>query len=151
MKDPQAGFPDQAVTLGSLLRAPYRRLQQQLYADLAEKFPEVRRAHSVVFRHIAADGSRLTDLAEQAEMSKQSMAYLIGHLARYGYVRTEDHPEDGRARRVRLTAKGLRFMEAALVGSERLERVAREQMGPDKVQALRKLLQELGQALAGSP
>lgn len=148
MKNPDPSFPERAVTLGALLRAPYRRLQQLLYAELGEKYPEVRRAHSVVFRHIAAGGSRLTDLADEAEMSKQSMAYLVGYLTKHGYVRADDHPDDRRALRVNLTAKGLRFVETALAVSARLERRAMERLGAARLRELRALLAELGEAFA---
>jgi hypothetical protein len=41
------------------------------YASLAEKgFPEIRPAHSAVFRNISPGDSRLTDLADQAGMTK---------------------------------------------------------------------------------
>jgi len=148
MKKPEPSIPESAATLGALLRAPYRRMQQRLYADLAEKFPEIRRAHSAVFRHIAAGGSRLTDLAEQAEMSKQSMAYLVGYLNKHGYVRAADHPDDGRALRVMLTAKGSRFMAAALAASARLEQRSVDHLGAARVRELRTLLTELGEAFA---
>lgn len=148
MKKNTPSFPESAATLGALLRAPYRRLQQLLYAELAQKFPEVRRAHSVVFRHIAPGGSRLTDLADQAEMSKQSMAYLVGYLTTHGYVRADDHPDDRRALRVNLTAKGLRFVEAALAASVRLEHQAEDRLGTARLRELRGLLKELGDAFA---
>ena len=144
MKNREIGIPESMATLGALLRAPYRRMRRRLYGELAEKFPEVREAHAVVFRHISAGGSRLTDLADEGEMSKQSMAYLVGHLTEHGYLRTEGHPDDGRVRKVLLTAKGQRFMEAALACSARLEREAVEKMGEGRVRELRTLLAELG-------
>src|SRR4249919_1978281 len=97
---------EMASTLGAQLRSPYRRMQKLLYTGLERKHPDIRSAHSAVFRHIAADGSRLTDLADQAEMTKQSMAYLIGYLEERGYVKTGKHPDDGRAVLVKLTVKG---------------------------------------------
>jgi len=147
---PDAGssITELATTLGAQLRAPYRRLQRRLYADLARKFPEVRRAHSAVFRHIAPEGSRLTELAEQAEMTKQSMAYLVEHLAGRGYVRMERDPADGRAVRVKLTAKGRRFVAVALAASAEIEREAVARMGAENMARLRHLLAELDAGLA---
>jgi hypothetical protein len=52
--------------------------------------------------------------------------------------------DDGRVRKVLLTAKGQRFMEAALTCSARLEREAAEKMGEGRVRELRTLLTELG-------
>jgi DNA-binding MarR family transcriptional regulator len=146
MQSSSHAFPETAATLGALLRSPYRRLQARLYADLAQKFPEIRAAHSSVFRHIAPDGSRLVDLAEQAELTKQSMAYLVTYLEKHGYVRTGDHPEDGRAVLVSLTVKGRSFVEAALQASTRIEAEAAKRVGAEKIVQLRKLLKQLDDA-----
>lgn len=144
MPTSSAAIPDQAGTLGALLRAPYRQLQTRLYGELAAKYPEIRAAHSSVFRHIAPEGSRLVDLAESAELTKQSMAYLVNHLAKHGYVRTTDHPEDGRAVLVVLTAKGRAVIDAALAISRKIEDEAVARLGATKLATLRKLLGELG-------
>lgn len=132
-----------ADTLGARLRAPYRQLQRQLYARLEREFPDIRRAHSVVFRHVGPAGARLTDLAEQAEMTKQSMAYLVGHLVERGYLQTSRHPDDGRAVLVELTDQGRAFIAAALAGSADLERKLATGMGGTKLAQLRQLLAEL--------
>ncbi len=146
-----SSVPELAGTLGSLLRTPYRRLQRRLYEQLAQTFPEVRRAHSSVFRHLAPEGTRLTDLAEQAEMTKQSMAYLVGHLEKHGYVRVTKHPLDGRATLVKATAKGDRFLTAALEASRAIEAAAVGRMGRENVAELRRLLKALDQAMVDDP
>jgi DNA-binding MarR family transcriptional regulator len=148
MDSPLRSFTELADTLGARLRAPYRRLQRRLYARIEAEFPDVRRAHSAVFRHIVPDGSRLTDLAEQAEMTKQSMAYLVAHLEEQGYVRMNKHPEDGRAMLVKLTAKGRRFVAAAAEISRELENAVAAELGAARVAQLRQLLTELDDALA---
>lgn len=148
METPSASITDLAATLGAQLRAPYRRLQRRLYASLEAEFSEIRRAHSAVFRHLAPEGSRLTDLAEQAEMTKQSMAYLVGYLQEHGYVRATKHPHDGRATLVKLTAKGRRFVEAALAASRDIEATAVERLGASRVAKLRELLGALDEAFA---
>jgi hypothetical protein len=89
-------------TLGSLLRRPYGALEARAYGGLADRgFSEIRPAHSSVVRHIAASGSRLTDLAARAGMTKQSMAYLVESLARDGFLSVGPDPLDGRAKLVR--------------------------------------------------
>jgi DNA-binding MarR family transcriptional regulator len=141
--------PDTHRTLGSLLRAPYRRLQRRLYEELARSgFGEIRAAHSAVFRHLAPEGSRLVDLAERAEMTKQSMAYLVGCLSDHGYVKVQPDVADGRAKRVVLTAKGRRFVAAALAASERIEREVAAKLGAAAVADLRRLLEDVDGALA---
>jgi DNA-binding MarR family transcriptional regulator len=142
-------FPDQAATLGSLLRSPYRKLSVRLYAEMAASgFPEVRQSHSMVFRHIAPSGSRLTDLAEIAGLTKQSMAYLVGHLARHGYVKIFTDPADGRAKLVQLTKRGNSFVENLLKASSRLESEAEAKVGKTKLQNLREGLKALDLAIS---
>src|ERR1700754_5232266 len=95
------------VTLGSLLRRPYEILQVRVYAGLAERgFPDIRPAHSSVFRYIKPDGSRVSDLAELADMTKQRMGYLAANLSDMGYVTIAPDPSDARAKLVTLTEKG---------------------------------------------
>jgi DNA-binding MarR family transcriptional regulator len=48
----------------------------------------------------------MTDLAKDAGISKQSIAYLVDDLCRLGYVEMHEHPTDGRARQVRFTERG---------------------------------------------
>lgn len=145
---PSAPFPDQARTLGSLLRAPYRRLADRLYAELAANgFPEIRPAHSAVFRHISPDGSRLTDMAEQAELTKQSMAYLVGYLDENGYVTLQPDPDDGRAKLVRLTKRGQAFITALLKASATVEDDLAAALGATKLKQLRDLLEQADAAL----
>lgn len=142
-------FPEQAGTLGALLRAPYRKLSRRLYARLAAAgFPEIRPAHSAVFRHIGAEGSRLTDLADQADLTKQSMAYLVGFLEKHGYVQVRPDLQDGRARLVKLTARGKRLIAKLLAESEALENEAAEVMGRGKLDDLRRGLAALDAAMS---
>lgn len=143
-------FPETADTLGARLRSPYLRMQQVLYAGLEPRHPAIRRSHSAVFRHLSAEGSRLTDLAEQAGMTKQSMAALVDHLAASGYVKTVRHPGDGRAVLVKPSAKGRSFIADALAASAELERRAETVMGKAGVRRLRQLLAQLDDAWTGS-
>jgi DNA-binding MarR family transcriptional regulator len=141
-------YPDEARTMGSLLRAPYRKLQERLFKQLAENgFPEIRVSHSAVLRHLPPVGARLVDLAEQAEMTKQSMAYLVGYLETHGYVEIQPDPSDGRAKLVLLTERGHCCAKAAVEISAELEREAGRRIGVREVARLRKLLSSLDEAL----
>lgn len=125
-------------------------MQQRLYAELSARgFSEIRPAHSAVFRHIAPGGSRLTTLAEQAELTKQSMAYLVAYLEEHGYVRQKPDPEDGRAKQVFLTSRGEAFVNALLDAGSKLEQGAARKLGARRLKQLRTLLGELDAALEG--
>ncbi len=141
-------FPDQAQTLGALLRAPYEKLAVRLYGGLAERgYPGVRRAHGAVFRHLRPEGSRLTELARAAGMTKQSMAYLVGALERQGYLEIVPDPVDARARQVRLTGSGRGLVEVLLRASRELEQEAARRLGQASLTDLRTQLLALDGAL----
>lgn len=131
-------------TLGALLRLPYQSLLAQMYSELAASgFSDIRPAHSNVFRHILPGGSRITEMAERAQLTKQSMAYLVNYLHERGYVNLIADPEDGRAKTVLLTEKGRAVQEAALRLSKLAEERLAARMGVQKVAQLRALLEKM--------
>ena len=73
---------------------------------------QVGAAHIHITRHLAVGGSRLTDLAQSAGMSKQAMGDLVDQCAAWGLVVREPDAHDARARRIRFTATGLEWLQA---------------------------------------
>lgn len=73
---------------------------------------QVGAAHIHITRHLAVGGSRLTELAASAGMSKQAMGDLVNQCEAWGLVRREADPHDRRARRVVFTESGLAWLEA---------------------------------------
>jgi DNA-binding MarR family transcriptional regulator len=108
----------------------------------------VRFAHGNVLQFLDDAGTRVSVLAERAQMTKQSMAQLVAHLEQHGYVERVPDPADGRAKLVRATARGREVY--AIVRELIVELDARldEHMGAAKVAQLRELLEELGGAIA---
>jgi DNA-binding MarR family transcriptional regulator len=104
-------------------------------------------AHGAVLRHIRPAGSRLTELAERAGMAKQSMAYLVEDLAGLGFVATAPDPSDGRARLVRLTAKGRKLMATMLALSAEAEAEFIAKVGAADMRTLRRVLEKVVAAL----
>ncbi len=130
-------------TLGALLRAPFDAMLAYNFGRLAEAgFADVRPAHGAVLRHIARDGSRLTELAERAHMTKQSMAELVAYLRRRGYVELRPDPGDRRAKLVTLTERGWQVHAALVRHSRDFERECARALGREKWHRLRALLEE---------
>ena len=69
-------------------------------------------AHIHITRHLALGGSRLTDLAASAGMTKQAMGDLVTQCEAWGLVVREPDPHDARARQVRFTPTGLAWLQA---------------------------------------
>lgn len=69
-------------------------------------------AHIHLTRHLSLQGDRLTDLAERANMTKQSMAHLITQCEAWGLIERSADPRDARARWIRFTPTGLAWLQA---------------------------------------
>src|ERR1700691_6038581 len=109
---------EQRIDLGVSLFIPYRYTEDRIFRALQDAgFDDWSLAQCRVFQRIAPDGSRLTDLAEQAQISKQSAGVLVDQLERLGYVRRVLDPTDGRARLIVIEERGRRGAEGAMATS----------------------------------
>jgi DNA-binding MarR family transcriptional regulator len=136
--------------VGALLRAPLQAINERVAADLAAAgHAGVRPAHFAVFQYLPAEGAHATALAERAQMTKQSMGYLLDHLEREGYVERTPDPADQRARIVRRTPRGWAVEGAARASIQRLEDEWDEQIGAERMRQFRAVLADLGRLLNG--
>jgi DNA-binding MarR family transcriptional regulator len=95
------------MNVGLLLFIPYRALEARVFAALAAAgYDDMTPAQVRVFQRIAPRGSRLTDLAQQAQITKQSAGFLVDQLEKAGYVHRTADPRDARARLVRISPRG---------------------------------------------
>jgi DNA-binding MarR family transcriptional regulator len=108
-----------------------------------EGHPQIRNAHGCVFRYIDVDGSRLTELATQSGVTKQSVGEFVNELEALGYVERAPDPMDGRAKIIRLTERGQDARRAALRIFDDMEREWAERFGEDRVAELRELLEAI--------
>jgi DNA-binding MarR family transcriptional regulator len=139
---------DERPNLGILLRDPYQEVVRRVSAGLADAgFDDIRPAHTVVFQHIEAGGSRLTDLAERAQITKQSMGYLVDYLEQRGYLERRPDPNDRRAALISLTDRGWEQVRAALRIIAAIEEEWTGKLGRLRMQQLRELLDDLGHSV----
>jgi DNA-binding MarR family transcriptional regulator len=134
--------------LGILLREPYRVANERLHRRFAERgHPEVRTPHGNVFPYLDDGGTRVSVLAERAQITKQSMAELVAHLERHGYVERVPDPEDRRAKLVRSTSKGEELYAIAREFVAEVDEEWTRMLGKGKMRQLKKLLGELNDGL----
>jgi DNA-binding MarR family transcriptional regulator len=134
--------------LAILLREPFRAMSARLLEQLAERgHPEVRFAHGNVFQYLDDEGTRVSLLAERAQVSKQAMAQLVAHLEAHGYVERVPDPRDGRAKLVRSTDRGRDVYAIAREVLADVDARLTERLGEAKLRRLRALLAELDAAL----
>jgi DNA-binding MarR family transcriptional regulator len=134
--------------LAVLLREPFRIGSERLHVRLAERgHPDVRPPHGNVFQYLDDAGTRVSVLAQRAQITKQSMAELVAHLERHGYVERVPDPTDRRAKLVRSTPRGREVFAIAREFVRDLEAEWTERLGDEKMRRLRELLRELNEAL----
>src|SRR5579859_139248 len=137
MKDFRAA--QEGRLMGALLRVPFLTSTMQIYeALLAAGIDDLTHAHLAVFRHIDEQrGSRLIDLADEAQIAKQSMGYLVDYLEEHGYVERVPDARDGRARLIRLTKHGEAVMKVARDSVRKTEEEWAQYLGSERLDQLR--------------
>ena len=143
------GGPDaHRAHLGLLLREPFRLASSRLHERIAERgHPHVRGPHGNVLQFLDEHGTRVSVLAERAQMTKQSMAELVAHLERHGYVERVPDPSDRRAKLVRATPLGQEVYAIAREFVAEVEAEWTRGLGSEKMRRLRELLEELNDLL----
>jgi DNA-binding MarR family transcriptional regulator len=127
-----------------LLDAAFDGFLTEMSRRVAEgPYSDIRVTHGCVFGNIDPDGTRLTDLAERAHMTKQSVGEVASDLEQLGYIERVPDPRDGRAKIIRLTERG---RHAQMLGREIIDDIEREwaeRYGVERVAALRDALEAI--------
>ena len=139
--------------LGALLVFAYEALHERTLVWLKESGHEaIQFAHLRVNQPLwdAPKGLRLTALARARRITKQSMSALVDHLEKEGYVERVADPDDARAVRVRLTARGRSFAHDIREFVDGAEADWSERIGARHFAALRTALELLRRSLFAS-
>jgi DNA-binding MarR family transcriptional regulator len=128
---------------GLLLFHPYRALETRVLAALAAAGFDVTLAQARVLQRVAPGGSRLTELAAQAQVTKQTAGFLVDQLEQRGYVERVPDPRDGRARLVRPSRRGLAAAALAAPVVAEVEAEWTAHVGEEAMAALRSTLTRL--------
>ena len=136
--------PGQPQELGILLFVANRALEQRAFdAVVAAGITDITLAQARVAARISPHGSRVSDLAEQARVTKQSAAFLVEQLEAAGYVERAPDPTDGRARLVRLTTRARRVAEVADAEVQRVLAEWADHVGEERLRDLHETLRDL--------
>ena len=130
--------------LGLLCFYPHRALEARLFAALAAAgFDDITIAQGRIAARIGPRGTRLTDLAEQALVTKQTAGHLVDQLQRGGYVRRVPDPTDARARLVQMAERGLEVVAIARRVEAEVEAEWTAHLGQEATSQLRAALTRL--------
>jgi DNA-binding MarR family transcriptional regulator len=138
----------QEPNLGILLFVAYRALEQRAHdALVAAGIADITLAQARIAARIGPHGTRVSELAEQARVTKQSAGFLVAQLEATGYVERVPDPADRRARLVRLTERADRVVTAANTEVERVLAEWTEHVGEDRLRQVHDTLLDLRELL----
>ena len=143
-KSPEQTFGPPLI--GALLRMPWEAVQRCMLERLHERgFDDLDAAHLHVFQYPGPQGARPSELATRLRMSKQALNYLLGELERLHYLERRADPDDGRSKRVALTARGIAAIGVIREAVAEMEARWKQQLGSKRFGDLRALLVELNE------
>lgn len=134
--------PHVAVLMFIAQRYAERRILDFL-AD--EGFDDITLAQARVAARVNDEGVRLTELAEQAQTTKQACGELVAQLERAGYVERVPDPTDARARLVRPAPRGRAAQARAREMEQQVDREWEQHLGKRRMAELRRTLADLRQ------
>ncbi|UMG91334.1 MarR family transcriptional regulator [Nocardioides sp. TF02-7] len=124
-----------------LMFVGYRYAEDRIFRSMVEAgFDELTLPQARLFARVQEGGTRLTDLADAAQVTKQTAGYLVEQLERAGYVERVADPADARARLVRASARGEEARAAARVVERQIEDEWTAYLGVRRMRALREAL-----------
>ena len=133
------------VNLGLLLFIPYRFMESAVMDALKEEGHELSLTQARVFQRIAPQGTRMADLAQAAQLPKQTVGSIVDQLEEAGYVRRTPDPHDARARQVNITERGRQLVASTMPTVRQVEAAWRDHLGPTRSRQLIEALTELRQ------
>ena len=92
---------------------------------------QVSAAHIHITRHLSLQGSRLSDLANSAGMTKQAMGDLVTQCEAWGLIERKADPQDARAKRIVFTDTGLAWLSAFEQAVAQAESEFKQEVGAD--------------------
>jgi DNA-binding MarR family transcriptional regulator len=138
------GPPADRLNLGLLCFIAGRAMEARVFdAVAAAGFDDITVAQGRLAARIAPNGTRVTDLAEQARVTKQTAAFLVTQLERAGYVHRVPDPDDARARLVRMAPRGEAVIAVARAVEAEVEAEWTRHLGKRAATQLRNALTRL--------
>jgi DNA-binding MarR family transcriptional regulator len=126
---------------GLLMYIGARYVEQRVSdAVVAAGFDDLTPAMARAAARLSDDGIRVTELAEQARITKQSASVLVEQLERCGYVERVPDPSDARARLVVIAPRGREVQRVARREERAIERDWERHLGAERMAALRDAL-----------
>jgi DNA-binding MarR family transcriptional regulator len=140
-------YPWRNENLGRLLLAAVDNWQRALVEGLQQAgYRDLRFAHMSLMRHIDVRGTRLTEIADRAGITKQAVGKMVAICEKLGLLVTVPDPGDGRAKIVSFTDHGRSIIIAERTVMEHIEELLASRLGASRLKELRASLSGLADA-----
>ncbi|MCB1701377.1 MAG: winged helix DNA-binding protein [Pseudomonadales bacterium] len=112
-----------STTLARVLRELSRDFDRRVTRRLHELgHADISLSHQVVFSNIGLGRTRVTELAERAQITQQAMGKTLRELESLGYIERVVDETDRRAKDIRLTARGRQLVTDAVASIDEVKR-----------------------------
>lgn len=127
--------------LGWLLgRADRRFAEGVTRAMLARGYRDVRLVHIALIRNVDETGTRISEIARRAGMTKQATGQLVAEFVELGYVRIVADAADRRVKVATYTPKGRRLLRAIVAAIAETEDAIAAAIGTSDLERLKTTL-----------
>lgn len=132
---------DEFFGVGRLLLRSAREFSSQICDELrARDHPDLKAGHALLVANLDEVGTRISTLAERAEVSKQAMGQMVRELEALGYISRAPDLSDARAILVVPTVKGRQLLQDVMNLALAIEKRHVEKIGHDELKQLRSIL-----------
>ena len=122
LEGPRGAVSWRTGNLGRVLALASRRFARDALGVVHKHgWQQVSEVLLALLRNLDLDGTRLTELAVRAQMTKQSMRELVDRAEALGLVAREPDPADRRAKTIVFSAGGLAMLEQMRLGIAQAE------------------------------
>src|SRR4051794_32675919 len=135
------------LSVGQLLFKAARLWNERAMAEVQRRAPQARLAHTTLLPHIDLDGTRATEIARRAGITKQAVGQLVDDMVALGMLERVPDPDDGRAQLVRFTDDGIAQLLAGIDVLEVIEVELGAALGVGTLERLQRDLTKLIPAL----
>lgn len=131
--------------VGVLFFVAHRALEQRVLERARKAGHDVTAAQGRIASRIGPEGTRLTELAEAAQVTKQTAGFLVDQLEKGGYVERVPDPSDARARLVRMAPRGREVVALAREVEEEMRAEWEAHLGDEDFARLEQTMARLRQ------
>jgi DNA-binding MarR family transcriptional regulator len=131
--------------IGRYLNQAVRRFEKRVIEIVEQSGHQGMRVSFLnLTRNLDVEGTRITELAKRAGMTKQSMSELVAQCVKAGLVVQRPCANDERVRLIVFTRKGLAVLAAFRGALITAQREMRKEIGPDAFKLITSALAKYG-------